>query len=167
MAHFNRKKNVKPEYKRLYEADKKALEDTLFVWGNFPYSPLAYDTRKWWIDTIIYNEDKKHLLAIVCAMYLETPNRDPYSDKSVWIRGTRDLAGVTFYAASRIEVLAERTGNPKILSYGGRELLMSFWYYYPLTVIKRSKFWVEMFKHIEIIKEMQEDAMKKWKSGQW
>ncbi len=107
------------------------------------------------------------MLAIVCALYIETQNW--HNDVVRWILGIREQNGINFFSSSgsQIEITISPPGNEKEMSFSGRELLMSFWYYYPLTVIRRSKFWVEMFKHEEIIKEMQEDAMKKWKSGQW
>jgi hypothetical protein len=149
---------------KLAQQDIETLKDTLISWGKFPYSPLAYDPKEWWVDVVLYNEEKDRILFIANVIQKEE-SQMPYNS-SKWILGFRGNKGIHFYVSesTQMEFLIEKTVDKKEISWIARANLVKA-LYYSFTFIERKDFWKFLVGHEKIIKEVQEREMREWKAS--
>jgi hypothetical protein len=151
--------------RKLYEKDCKALKDTLYSWGDFTYSPLADYPKEWWIDAILYNKDKSKILFVVNAIRSE--RSETSYNQSQWILGFRENGKLRFYMSEGSQAVYWIEGSAdsdkeEISKIGKYYLVRAL--YYPFTFIERKDFWDALAGDEEIIKEVQDREMQKWKA---
>lgn len=149
---------------KLYNKDVITLRDTLLSWGKFPQSPLAFEFEDWWVDTVLYNEQKDKILYIVDVITSERSEM-PYN-QSQWILGFRRNGKLNFYMSEGSQLVFYINNSVKTrkkISYKGRRFLVEK-LYYPFTFSYRKEFWSELTSHEDLIIDIQEREMKKWKS---